>query len=436
MRITNTSLPKHCRRLSVFASGFGLLGIPATAIADTAILDAVVAQFEAATSGWYATLFPIARNLFILLATIELIVSAMWWAIDRDSLPSVFTAFLKRMVALSFFFMVLLNANTWIPALLSSFQTAGATAGGVPNISPSSVVGQGIDLASVLLEDGWSQGLTFNLKGAFLGVLCALFLFIAFVVIAAQYVITLVELYIVIGGGVLLLGFSGSRWSIGFAEKYIGYAFATGVKLFVLLLIIGVGSGLALGWRATLVDGDFENMLAVVAAGFLYMGIAWQVPSFASAMIGGMPALTLGSTVGPAATLGAAAAGGMGVAALGAARVAGGMSATKAATQYGRVRASNAGGGAILAVGHAAGVLAREGMNTVGRGTASRTGAGQTAAWIRERTAAEGGPAVPPPRRSSPPKSSRSLRTRAAALQKHLDDRPPAVSPPPIRTGE
>ena len=271
------------------------------AAADTAILDAIVEQFERATGTWFANLLPIAHRLFLTLATIELVVSGMWWALERESLPEIFVAFLKRIVALSFFFMLLLNAHLWMPAVIDSFLLAGQVAGGATALSPSGVMGQGIDLAASLFGELKGQGFLLNPSGSLLAVFCAGAVILAFAFIAAQFVVLLVEIYVVIGGGVLLLAFAASRFSIGFSEKYLGYAFSTGVKAFVLMLIIGVGSGLVSTWQPTIVGARLEDAFAILAASVVYLAVAWHVPSFASAMIGGMPQLGLGAVTAPLA---------------------------------------------------------------------------------------------------------------------------------------
>jgi hypothetical protein len=56
---------------------------------------------------------------------------------------------------------------------------------------------------------------------------------------------------------VLLLGFSGSRWTIKFAEGFLGWIVGVGIKVFFLYLMVGIGltitAGLntaLLGWTA------------------------------------------------------------------------------------------------------------------------------------------------------------------------------------------
>lgn len=57
----------------------------------------------------------------------------------------------------------------------------------------------------------------------------------------------MVESFIVIGPGILFLGFAGSRWTKFFTERYLSYLASVGVKLFVLYLIMGVGMGMRSG---------------------------------------------------------------------------------------------------------------------------------------------------------------------------------------------
>ena len=50
-------------------------------------------------------------------------------------------------------------------------------------------------------------------------VLASLIILFCFALIAAAIILALVESYIVLSGGVLLMGFGGSRWTKDFAVK-------------------------------------------------------------------------------------------------------------------------------------------------------------------------------------------------------------------------
>src|SRR2546426_12357578 len=75
--------------------------------------------------------------------------------------------------------------------------------------------------------------------------LAALIIALAYVVIAAQLALVLIESYIVLGGGVLFLGFAAFRGTAAFADNLIAYTFGVGVKVFLLYLIVGLGSQIA-----------------------------------------------------------------------------------------------------------------------------------------------------------------------------------------------
>src|SRR3569832_545424 len=118
---------------------------------------------------------------------------------------------------------------------------------------------------------------------------------LAFVIISGQMLVTLVESFVVITAGLLFLAFGASRWTLDFTQKYIAYAFATAIKLFMLYLIIGIGLALSAGWASTLDVHDVNSYLSVLAGALIFMLLAWQIPGLAASMLAGSPAMALGS---------------------------------------------------------------------------------------------------------------------------------------------
>jgi len=82
---------------------------------------------------------------------------------------------------------------------------------------------------------------------ALIALIAGLIMFLSFALIASQMVLAVSEAYVGIGGGVLLLGFSGSRWTIKFAEGFLGWLLGVAVKLFFLYLLVGVGLTITAG---------------------------------------------------------------------------------------------------------------------------------------------------------------------------------------------
>jgi type IV secretion system protein TrbL len=98
-----------------------------------------------------------------------------------------------------------------------------------------------------------------------------------------------VESFIVIGAGILFLGFAGSRWTKFFTERYLSYLASVGVKLFVLYLIMGVGMGIASRWIPILERGGFSPIpfFYVMGGSLVFVFLTWHIPSVAGSMMAG-----------------------------------------------------------------------------------------------------------------------------------------------------
>jgi len=283
---------------------------------STTILTDIVRDYESLTAAWFAALFPIAQALFWTLALIELTWSAIWWVVDREDGLTVVTALLRKILAIGFFYALLLNGNTWIPAVMRSFTAAGAAASPtLSTLDPSGVMLQGISLAYTMVSALETMGLLKALAASLAVVLTALVVVVAFAIIAAQLVVTLVETYIVVGAGILFVGFSSARWTKFFTERYFSYVASVGVRLFVLWLIMGIGVTIADRWKAVLVDATSPIPFFYVMGGSLvFLFLTWHIPSVAGAMMAGAVTLSLADVYYPTMLLGRAGAAGLAMA--------------------------------------------------------------------------------------------------------------------------
>jgi type IV secretion system protein TrbL len=271
--------------------------LQATRVSAADILDTITNSYQSASSGWFSTLQAYAHSLFWLLAAIELAWAAITWTFEKDAMPSFTAALIKKIMGISFFYALLLYASTWIPAIINSFQTAGKSAGGFSGagITPSSVMDLGIATAGQMLEKIKDLSLFDSPMTIVVAGLSAIGIVIAFTIIAAQLMIALIESYIIIGAGVLFLGFGGSRWTSDFAHKYVCYAFANGVKLFMLYLILAIGMAQAQTWGTLLATTELNNIFAVLGASLVLGFLSFQIPGLAASMLSGAPSLTAGS---------------------------------------------------------------------------------------------------------------------------------------------
>jgi type IV secretion system protein TrbL len=269
---------------------------------SSTILNDIVRDYEAISTSWFSALGPIAIKIFWILVAIQLTWSAVWWVIDREDGLAVVSSLLRQIVAIGFFYALLLNGGTWVPAVIQGFSQAGATAAGLTDLSPTGVFDQGLALANKILNATSDLGLLDGFFASLIAGITAIVVVIAFAVIAAQLLVALVESFIVIGAGVLFLGFAGSRWTKFFTERYLSYVASIGVKLFVLYLIMGVGISIAARWMPILERGGFSPIpfFYVMGGSLVFVFLTWHIPSVAGSMMAGAVSLSLGDAVYPA----------------------------------------------------------------------------------------------------------------------------------------
>jgi type IV secretion system protein TrbL len=253
------------------------------------ILDGILQTFELATGTWFWTLFPLAQNLFFLLMVIQVAWSGIWWTVmRRESGEHVLVLLLRQVFVLSVLYTVLIFSPTWVPTVIGSFEQAGAAAGGIDAINPSSIFTGGFLLALMLLDGLNNWGLLNPITGPMILFTCVV-LILCYAWMAGVLLVYLVESYVVLGGGVLLLGFAGARFTAGLADGYLVYVFKVGVKLFVSYLILGIAGSLAAQWAHLLNSVTLTNpapLFEVVGGALVLALVTTKVPLFASQMLG------------------------------------------------------------------------------------------------------------------------------------------------------
>ena len=208
----------------------------------------ILNQYKAQRTTWMTNVWPYANNLFFWLALIEFTWSAAVMLLEKHDLQSWTAALVRRVMWIGAFYALLINGRIWIPTIIDSFNILGQQASGSGPLSPSDVFMRGVNIAGALM-DGASSSAFFTNPGTSLACVAAAALtVISFIGITIQFVVAMVESYIIVAAGVIFLGFGGSRWTAPYVERYIGLGVANGVKIMLLYLLIGVGMDISLGF--------------------------------------------------------------------------------------------------------------------------------------------------------------------------------------------
>jgi len=391
------------------------------------ILDSVTNNFRSLEPVWFNRLYGDARDLFSILIVIEIAWFALTSVLAGRGFEEIVPGFVKKVMTIGFFYAILINAGAWTTDIMNSFEQAGSAAGGISALSPSTIVSYGIADALRILTGGQAT-LAHNSGGwfAFLNigsdigrmaaffvelverVILAAMIFVAFFVIALDMLILLIESYLILGAGVLFLGFGGSRWTARYVNSYFNYAISVAVKLFVIYLIVGALYTTVIPEINTQLNNvsTHLNIGAVLTTAVTAMAaalLAKKIPEHAGALLGGSANLTaglFGSEVARATMIAGTAA--AAVATGGAAAVAGTTTAAAsgaagAAGAAGVTGAAGAGGVAASsgAAGVAAPSTASSAAGAAGVGGVAAPASPSAASGAASATAQGGVPASP-----------------------------------------
>jgi type IV secretion system protein TrbL len=312
------------------------------------VLTTLENQVMTAARGWQTTVMNAARSLFWILAGIEVAIAAVWLAINTASLDSWFAELVRRIMFIGLFAFILDQGPSFARAVVDSLFQIGASGG---SASPANIFDAGIRVASKMSEQA-KFGLFEDNALAIAAVFAMVVVVVCFSLVAAIFVAVLVEMYVGLLAGMIMLGLGGSSFTKDFAVRYLIYAFSVGMKLMALVMIARIGSEVLIGLAEapTAKSEQFVTTLAIAGIAVVVFIIAMYVPAILQGVVqgvsvsGGMEAIRHG---GHAATYTA------GGAFLGAGAVASGATAASAARAGGASMAGAAMRGMASGIGSA-----------------------------------------------------------------------------------
>ncbi|WP_454659222.1 P-type conjugative transfer protein TrbL [Bosea beijingensis] len=294
------------------AVGVVIVAGPALAQADGGILTNLENSVVTAAKGWQTTVAQAARSLFWILAGIEVGIAAVWLALQAASLDAWFAELVRRIMFIGFFAFVLDQGPNFAKAIVDSLFQIGASGG---SASPADVFNAGLSVASTM-----SQKVQFGLFEdnalAIAAVFAMVIVVISFALVAAIFVTVMVEMYVGLLAGMIMLGLGGSSFTKDFAVRYLVYAFSVGMKLMALVMIAKIGSDALITLSNSAAGGSgndqFVTMLAIGGISVVVFIISIYVPNIVQGVVqgasvtGGMEALRHGAQAASFAAGGAA----------------------------------------------------------------------------------------------------------------------------------
>jgi type IV secretion system protein TrbL len=395
------SLPRGFILFSVFLTCLLAYG-PASA---QTVIDQVMTQYQTAAAAWVGPLQNLALNLFWSLAGIQFCYAMGQLAFRGADLSEILAELVTQILFIGIFFFLVQQSNTIANDIITSFREAATTASGTAGSNPTQILETGINMGQKV-----TALMTWHSPGADLFYAIAAFVIVIIMsFIAAISVMVNIEAYIIVSALVLFTGFGGSRWTKEYAMRSLTYAIAIGGKLFMLNLVVGIGSQIITTQSTSFTGGNYDQVMMLIGTVLVLAAIAKQLPDMTASLLSGAALGTSSGLigVGRTAATAAVAAGTAGVGAIAATGAAGALASQQVAA------AGGAGAGGRLAhfaslTGRAARNLGDAALSDIGgRLSGTRTNRGsmtfRMAADLRHRGDSQSPPPAAPPASPAPP---------------------------------
>lgn len=324
-------------------------------MADLSVIDRFTETFSRYIDSGFGLLSGDVSFLSSTLVVIDLTLAGLAWSARADD--QILVTLAKKILYVGAFAFIIGNFKSLADIVFNSFSSiglkaSGGTLSGVDLTRPGFVASAGFTAAHPLLEET-SQFSGFdvltNLPTILILLFCWIVIVLAFFVLSIQLFVTLIEFKLTTLASFILVPFALWGKTAFLAEKTLGNVVASGVKVMVLAIIVGIGSTIFGQLAGTLTRPiDIGSAMSLLLAALSLFGLGIFGPGIAAGLVSGAPQLGAGAAAGTMAGAAAVAIGG-GAVAMGGLRMAAGgsMAAVRSAASLGG--ASSVGGGAARA---------------------------------------------------------------------------------------
>ena len=311
-------------------------------------LDLFLNNFRSQVDSGFGLISGDVQTVLATLVVISIVITALLWAIDENQ--NVLASLVRKVLLVGFFAWLVSQWHTLSQTVVEGFVGLGLKAGGGTMAlgdflnSPSKIVVQGIKVCVGLFDyihqiaPGPVEFFA-HLDVVLMALIACIGVLIAFVVLAIEVAVVIIEFHIVTLIAFVTIPFGVLTQTSFLSERAIGYVVSVGIKLMALAIVVSIGTTIFNSYTVSAAPDINEDVGLLLGAVVMVM-LALKIPAIAGALISGGPQLNSGSALMGAAGVAA------GVAGVGlAARMAGGAVAQAAAGKT--VSSAKAASGAI-----------------------------------------------------------------------------------------
>ena len=351
---------------------------------DVSVIDRFLDVFSRYIDSGFGLLNGDVAFLTATLVAIDMTLAGLFWAMSHASGQGddVMARLVKKVLYVGAFAYILGNFNRLAAIVFNSFsglglKASGSSLGQGQLLQPGRLARVGIDAGRPIMAQ-ISEMTGFPEVFAHLDTIAVLFLawlvlIVCFFVLAVQLFVTLIEFKLTTLAGFVLVPFALWNKTAFLAERVLGNVISSGIKVLVLAVIVGIGTGLFGEFTvAPGADPSIDHALVIMLASLAMLGLGIFGPGIATGLVSGAPQLSAGAAAGTVV-------GGAGLAVAGGAAIAGAGAAVAAGARMAPGAARSVIGGAA-ATGRTAGSLAGSARSAYTAGAAASGGSGLRAA--------------------------------------------------------
>ena len=270
------------------------------ATADPAVLDDFLNKFRTQVDAGFGLIAGDVSATLGTLVVISIVITALLWAIDENQ--NVLASLVRKVLLVGFFAWLVSQWHSLSTTVVNGFAALGLKAGGGAmtvttfTTSPSQIVMAGINVISGLMQyvKKISPGpIEFfaHIDVVAMALVAAIGILIAFVILAVEIVVTIIEFHIVTLVAFVTVPFGVLTQTSFMSERAIGYVVSVGIKLMALAIVVSLGTTVFDNYTVSPDPGIGEDVGLLLAAVVMVM-LALKIPSIAAARLqaqGGEP---------------------------------------------------------------------------------------------------------------------------------------------------
>lgn len=282
---------------------------------DVAIVDRFLDVFSTYIDSGFGLLRGEVAFLSATLVAIDMTLAGLYWALGHATGQGeeVMAKLIRKVLYVGAFVYIIGNFNWLAGIIFQSFAGLGLTASGSTLslesfLQPGHLAKTGIAAGEPILQQinelaGFPEVFA-NFTTIAVMFLSWLTVILCFFVLAVQLFITLIEFKLTTLAGFVLVPFALWNKTAFLAEKVLGNVVCAGIKVLVLAVIVGIGTGLFGEFRFSANAPSIDHALVLMLASLTLLALGIFGPGIATGLVSGAPQLGAGAMAG--ATLGAA----------------------------------------------------------------------------------------------------------------------------------